>query len=333
MESAGRSDIPGHSLTREQLLETAKIELTEFFELQPHERVVVLNDTIDASEGRYRIADVLHEVAVGMAHSELMRFSPLRRSGMDPPSDIVNLMWQADVLLIVTSRSLTHAAATIKALKRGTRIGTHTNYPESYVRAVLPPRLLKERGDRLMKVLNARPNGVLHLSSKEGTDLTVPLGDRKFVNWYGNITGPGTVENVPGSEVMIAPPEGKADGTIFVNLKLPSWASGTLPYVLEVREGRLMSCPQDEQLIRKYKARPKRDLLCEVGIGTNPKANKHAQCLMEVEKTLGTAHIAFGSNVDFGGANQTDVHMDFPFDNVTITLNGQTIMDYGKLCC
>jgi leucyl aminopeptidase (aminopeptidase T) len=105
-----------------------------------------------------------------------------------------------------------------------------------------------------------------------------------------------------------------------------------LPYVMQVREGRLMECPQDPELIRKYKEIPGRDLLCEVAFGTNHAANKNAECIMEVEKVLGTAHVAFGSNVDFGGANQSDVHMDFVFDKITLTLDGKTIIDKGEHC-
>ena len=93
-----------------------------------------------------------------------------------------------------------------------------------------------------------------------------------------------------------------------------------------------MDCPQDPELVRKYKAKPDRDLFCEVGFGTNHAASRYGNCTMEVEKAIGTAHIAFGSNVDLGGVNQSDVHMDFIFDKVTAVLNGKTIIDRGEFC-
>ena len=147
-----------------------------------------------------------------------------------------------------------------------------------------------------------------------------------------NENGEFTVENVPPGEVLIAPPEGLAEGRIVVDLRLPSWASQSLPYVMDVRDGRLMTCPQDPLLVERYKARPDRDLLCEAAFGTNHLASKCGPCVMEVEKALGTGHVAFGSNTNFGGANQSDVHMDFIFDNVTVALDGRQLIDRGRLC-
>ena len=261
-----------------------------------------------------------------------MRFPPLKQSGADPPDNVAEEMLKSDVILVVTSRSLTHSPVTTKAAKKGTRVGTHTTKVDSYVRAVVDAAILRERGDRLIEVLNSAPHGMLHLTTAKGTDLEVPLGNRMFRNWAGDLRRPGAIENIPAGEVLIAPPEGLANGRVVSDLILPSWASGKPPYVMDVREGRLVSCEQDEELIRKYKARPDRDLLCEVAFGTNHAAWKGSRCIMEAEKTLGTGHVAFGSNVDFGGANQTDVHMDFLFDKVTATLNGQAIIKDGEFC-
>lgn len=330
MNAPGRDVV--QTITCDQLRSVARTELLDFFQLAADENVVVLTDTFDEVEERYRLAEAIASVAGELAKSEFICFPPLIQSGMDPPDNIVDAMLRADVVLIVTSRSLTHAAATMRAVENGARIGTHTKFVDSYVRAVTDASLLKSRGDKLAELLNSQPGGTLHLTTQEGTDLTVPLGSRKFLNWAGDLRRRGTVENIPAGEVLIAPPEGQSHGRIVVNLLLPSWASGTLPYVVEVREGRLVSCPEDPELLTKYKARPDRDLLCEVAFGTNHAAWKEARCLMEVEKTLGTGHVAFGSNVDFGGANQSDVHMDFVFDRVTATLNGQTLIDHGRFC-
>jgi leucyl aminopeptidase (aminopeptidase T) len=242
-------------------------------------------------------------------------------------------MQEADVILVATRRSITHSAATVRARRGGARVGTHTPFVESYARCVGDADEIHAVGERLARALNDRARGgLLHVTTREGTYLRVPLGDRPFFNWAARIHDAGTVENVPGGEVINAPPEGRAEGRIHVNLKLPSWASATLPYDMEVREGRLVACPQDPLLIERYKARPDRDLLCEIAFGTSHLADRHGPCIMEVEKTLGTGHVAFGSNVSFGGANQSDVHMDFIFDRVTASLDGRTIIEDGKMC-
>ena len=131
---------------------------------------------------------------------------------------------------------------------------------------------------------------------------------------------------------MIAPPEGTGEGSVFVDLWIPTWASGELPYELEAADGRLVSCPQDTGLVDKFNAVPGRNVLAEIGLGTNQAARRDSRCGMEVEKAIGTAHVAFGSNVDFGGANQSDVHMDFMFDKVTLKLGDRIIIDNGTPC-
>jgi len=57
----------------------------------------------------------------------------------------------------------------------------------------------------------------------------------------------------------------------------------------------------------------------ELGIGVNPGAIITGN-MLEDEKTLGTAHLAFGNNADFpgGGRNKSKIHRDYLFYRPTI---------------
>jgi leucyl aminopeptidase (aminopeptidase T) len=57
----------------------------------------------------------------------------------------------------------------------------------------------------------------------------------------------------------------------------------------------------------------------ELGIGVNPGAAITGN-MLEDEKALGTAHIAFGNNEDFpgGGMNKSKIHRDYLFYRPTI---------------
>lgn len=57
--------------------------------------------------------------------------------------------------------------------------------------------------------------------------------------------------------------------------------------------------------------------LCELGIGTNYAA-RLIGVILEDEKAYQTVHIAFGTNVGFGGNNQADCHMDGIIKNPTL---------------
>lgn len=49
--------------------------------------------------------------------------------------------------------------------------------------------------------------------------------------------------------------------------------------------------------------------LCELGIGTNYAA-RLTGVILEDEKAYQTVHIAFGTNIGFGGTNKADCHID-----------------------
>jgi leucyl aminopeptidase (aminopeptidase T) len=70
--------------------------------------------------------------------------------------------------------------------------------------------------------------------------------------------------------------------------------------------------------------------IAEFGIGLNPKAVLSGNTL-EDEKVLGTCHIAFGSNFDFGGRIKSDVHWDAILLKPTIYVDDRKIMDEGDL--
>jgi leucyl aminopeptidase (aminopeptidase T) len=46
---------------------------------------------------------------------------------------------------------------------------------------------------------------------------------------------------------------------------------------------------------------------------------------------LGQAHIALGDNIYYGGSTQSNVHIDMVLRDPTITLDGATIVENGKL--
>ncbi len=63
-------------------------------------------------------------------------------------------------------------------------------------------------------------------------------------------------------------------------------------------------------------------VLAELGIGTNPAAILSGS-ILEDEKVVGTAHVAFGTNVSFGGTNASAVHIDGMLLEPTVELDGR----------
>ena len=70
--------------------------------------------------------------------------------------------------------------------------------------------------------------------------------------------------------------------------------------------------------------------VAELGIGTNEKAILTGEVL-EDEKILGTAHVAFGASAAIGGTVQVPVHLDCVITRPTIEVDGEPIVRDGEL--
>jgi leucyl aminopeptidase (aminopeptidase T) len=75
---------------------------------------------------------------------------------------------------------------------------------------------------------------------------------------------------------------------------------------------------------------PNGRVLAELGIGTNAQAQVTG-FILEDEKALRTAHLAFGTSSSFGGANDATVHVDGIVHRPTVELDGRPLMVDGEL--
>ena len=66
------------------------------------------------------------------------------------------------------------------------------------------------------------------------------------------------------------------------------------------------------------------------GIGTNEKAILSGE-ILEDEKLLGTAHVAFGASAAIGGTVQVPVHLDCLVMKPDVTVDGEPVVRDGAL--
>ncbi len=69
--------------------------------------------------------------------------------------------------------------------------------------------------------------------------------------------------------------------------------------------------------------------VAELGIGTNEKAQLTGDVL-EDEKILGTAHVAFGASAAIGGNVQVPVHLDVVVLRPSVTVDGTEVVRDGE---
>jgi len=180
----------------------------------------------------------------------------------------------------------------------------------------------------------------IHITTEEGTDLVLGLKGRNFIGDVG--VKPGEMCNLPCGEIYCAPLETEADGVVIFNASIGD--IGLLKDSLKVylTKGRITKFEsKNKELEKKITDLQSVDedskMIGELGIGVNPGAVITGN-MLEDEKALGTAHLAFGNNADFpgGGNNNSKIHRDYLFFRPTIDVvynnrSSRKIMDKGIL--
>ncbi len=144
-----------------------------------------------------------------------------------------------------------------------------------------------------------------------GTDLTLSVEGRKFLNDGGE-------KNMPGGEIFTGPVEDSVEGTVFFGIPVAVAGREVQGVTLRFEGGRVVEASAEkgeEYLISMLDADEGARYLGELGIGTNygiPRATKN---ILFDEKLGGTVHLAIGRSYEAtGGKNDSSVHWDLICD-------------------
>jgi leucyl aminopeptidase (aminopeptidase T) len=280
------------------------------------------------------IADALAEAANHRARAvTLLEFPPTSRHGEEPPAEVAEAMLAADVVLAPTSRSLSLTEARQAATRRGARIATLPMITEDiFVRTVpidyAELKLISESvAARLTGASSAR------VTSPAGTDIVLSLEGRSGRSDDGHLQAPGSFGNLPAGEGYIAPVETVGDGMIVIDGSLAGYGRLVDPVHITVQDGRAVEASGEagRWLMETLTVGGEHGCaLAELGIGTNPAAGLSGNVL-EDEKAIGTAHLAFGASLGIGGANAATVHIDGVMLRVSVEVDGVALLDDGHL--
>jgi leucyl aminopeptidase (aminopeptidase T) len=267
------------------------------------------------------------------AEAVLAMMSERGQHGEEPPESVAAAMLKADVLLVPTVQSLSHTAARKAATDAGARAATLPGATEEMLARVMSADMdeLRRRGNALAELLSAGKEA--HITSAEGSDLTLNIDGREGIPDSGELTEPGAFGNLPCGEGFISPHHDLGDGKLVVDGVIASIGIPETPVELTIEEGRLVDATGEmgEELMRQLTvAGPDGTRVAELGIGTNEKATLTAE-LLEDEKLLGTVHVAFGASAGIGGQIQVPVHLDCVVMKPTLTVDGREVIHAGEL--
>jgi aminopeptidase len=251
----------------------------------------------------------------------------------EPPGPVAAAMLGADVILAPTVQSLSHTDARRAATEAGARIATLPGVTEEMLARVMSADMeeLRRRGKAIAELLTAGREA--RITCPKGSDLRLGIEGRSGIPDAGDLRHRGAFGNLPCGEGFIAPVEGTSEGRLVVDGTIATVGAGEEPAELVVESGHLVSGTGERgqrlmDLLTVHGADGTN--VAELGIGTNEKAVLSGE-ILEDEKILGSAHVAFGASAAIGGTVQVPVHLDCLVMEPDVTVDGEPVVDNGAL--
>ena len=243
-----------------------------------------------------------------------------------------------------TVEGLLHAPELGQILGGGARVLMVSNeHPEVFDRLPLDPALAPRVEQAVQTLSNA---ATMHVTSAAGTDLTIDLAGAVVAGSHGLTSGPGTIAHWPGGLVVAFPAGGAVNGTLVlapgdVNLTFKEYVrTAIVCTVVDDHITAIHGDGVDRDLFAGYLAawdEPEAYAVSHVGWGLNRYCRWDVLPLYDKGDINGTELRAFAGNFLYStGANEVAGryargHFDLPMRNCTITLDGVTVVDAGRL--
>jgi leucyl aminopeptidase (aminopeptidase T) len=251
----------------------------------------------------------------------------------EPPAAVAAAMLAADVVIAPTIQSLSHTAARRVASEAGVRVASMPGVTEEMLARVMGADVdeLRRRGEAICELLDRGAEA--RITCANGSDLRLGLEGRTSIVDAGDLSARGAFGNLPCGEGFIAPLEGTGEGTLVVDGSIAGVGQVEDPVSLTVRGGHLTDAvgADGEALLELLTAHGADGTnVAELGIGTNEEAILTGN-ILEDEKILGTAHLAFGASAAIGGTVQVPVHLDCVVLEPTVEIDGEPLVRDGEL--
>ncbi|MFA5895478.1 MAG: aminopeptidase [Thermoplasmata archaeon] len=307
--------------------EGARLVLKTSAALKVGEKVLILADDTTRTVGEAFVA-----AARGLgADPVLACIAPRKRDGDEPPDPVGIAMESADVVVLVTGRSLTHTHARRQANRAGARVISIPGVTEDLLREGGLATDWSEVHNALRRTARRlRGAREVRLTSASGTDLTFSVAAR---DWVTEDTGlcarKGAFTTLPAGELFIAPGEDSAEGRLVANLYFGEPLLEPATAILtQGHATRIVGAPKavHEMNLGGRDGRT----LGRFGFGLNRRARVDGPH-MEAEKALGCANLGFGDNLVIGGKIHCGVRIEVTISEVGIEVDGKSVIEKGRL--
>ncbi len=191
--------------------------------------------------------------------------------------------------------------------------------------------------DKVGKVASMLRSGPVKLTDPKGTNLSLRLAGREpyqddCVVDADDLDHGRNVANIPGGDVLGCPDETYAEGTVVFDRPAPfmgRWIGGVR---MDFKNGLLTDyrARLNANLLKaNYEKAPgEKNRIAVIGVGANPKCRTG---FLQDSLASGVVTVGIGGNDDIGGSNKTDFYFAGVLTKATLTVDGNAIVENGKL--
>ncbi len=309
-----------------RMIDSAQKAMIHVLNLNKEDKVLVLSD-----ENTKTVGDAFQNAAIDYGCSVDLYLLPEKsRPLLEIPTELSELAERKTIVINVFKGLSDETPFRVKWIKKilntkSIRLGHGPGITKSmmiegpmnidYEMMVETAEIMKKRLENAKKA---------HVSAPGGTDIVLDIENRGFSTDVQIIKAP-YFANLPCGEIWCGPVESKGDGIIVCDGSIGDIGKVKKPLKISVKNGKIVKIEsKDKNLVKEVEKLTRLDeeasVIGELGIGLNPGA-KLSGILLEDEKALQTAHIAFGNNTDMeGGQNTSITHRDFLFYKPTIKI-------------
>jgi 2,5-dihydroxypyridine 5,6-dioxygenase len=322
--------------TSETVVEAARHLVRHCGGLAAGEKMVIVCDpstteigAMIASEARALTdAAVVHTIPAAPIH------------GTEPPAEVADQMAKGDLVIGLTTMSMAHTQARLRACASGAR---YLSLPDYTLELMADPSVradFRARAPVVRRFADAFTAGrTARVVTAAGTDMRLDISGRTGNYCPGFVEGAGSLGSPPDIEANVSPIEDRSEGVVVVDGSIPCAEIGLLqsPVTLHVAAGRIVrfECA-DPDVVNRLEGlfgavgTDKAYILAECGVGLNEAARLTGTMLTD-EGAMGCMHFGFGSNATVGGLNDVAFHLDFVFRRATLDVDGTILLNQGEL--
>jgi len=312
------------------------------------EALVVLTNCLQLREGEELVIvteqPLLEQAIMFVKAAERLHASPvvitLPESATrmrDMPQTVVSAMEKSSAVLLVLSEELIqlfgHAESKRRVINSGSRfaafVGDFKNLPND-----LDLKLMKRRAETMAKIFDDGKE--VRIFTDEGADVKFSIEGRKGMFIIPIVNRPGSWGAIPHHcESFVAPIEGTAEGRLIVDTSIIGYGLVREPVEIIIQEGLIVNIIGGEEahwlrqkILNTYD--PSLRNVAEVAVGLNH-VYKSAKGGFLDKSIFGSGHIGIGDNSTIGGRTKSPIHIDLVFRNFSLEVDGQRIVDEGKI--